>query len=338
LKIHGMNKIGNKIILSISEFGINDIHVTVIALKPTKLDTSKMDWSKRKSRPAIGTFKRYASMVKTYTFKDLSTGEVSTINATPNHPFYVQNKHKFVPIEDVAPSDQLVSAIGKKVRLICEGGKSSYCGDLYNKDGKPVVVYNLEVYKDHVYFVGESSMIVHNYCFPNRIETTDTYARKFHGSINILKNQKKIITTLYHETLESIKISTTGLVDGYSEYIAPDRLATYRESSKAEASKAMQNFRLAREQTYNLMAECEFGNCGEQSAFITNKLGNSGLISHQYRLDGVDHRVSIVFSSHNDNLIPTYIVDPWRGVIEKFSPSMQFYKGDVFIKTNPATY
>jgi hypothetical protein len=197
LKIHGMNKIGNKIILSISEFGINDIHVTVIALKPTKLDTSKIDWSKRKSRPAIGTFKRYAPVVNTYTFKDLSRGEISKINATPNHPFYVKNKTEFIAIEDVSPTDELVDQTGKQVRLVCHNGKSDHCGKLYN--AKPVPVYNLEVYKKHVYYVGCDGILVHN------VYSDDEVKDIFHESRHIFNDP----SNFHREQQNSFAIDVT---------------------------------------------------------------------------------------------------------------------------------
>ena len=159
-----MDKVGNHVDLSIPEFGVVNVHVTVTAIKPTKLDASKIDWSKIDARPVIGTFKRYAPVVKTYRFKDVTTGEISSINATPNHPFYVKNKGQFMPIDDIAPTDKLVNSSGQTIKLICNNGQTSYCGNLYNIDGKPVAVYNLEVYQEHVYYVGDDGILVHNVC------------------------------------------------------------------------------------------------------------------------------------------------------------------------------
>ncbi|WP_203249644.1 MULTISPECIES: Hint domain-containing protein [Cysteiniphilum] len=164
LEENGMDKVRNEVNLSIPEFGVVNVKAIVTAIKPTTLDTSKIDWSKMDSRPVIGKFKRYASVVKTYTFKDIATDEINTINATPNHPFYVKNKDKFVPIDDVTSTDQLVNDRGQTVKLICDKGKSSQCGKSYNTNGKPVAVYNLEVYQRHVYFVGDYRLLVHNIC------------------------------------------------------------------------------------------------------------------------------------------------------------------------------
>ena len=164
LQENSMNKVGSEVNLSIPEFGVMNVKATVTAIKPNTLDTSEIDWSTQDSRPVITIFKRYAPVVKTYAFRDLGTGEISTINATPNHPFYVKNKGKFMPIEDVAPTDQLVNSSGQTIKLICDKGQNSHCGKAYNTDGDPVPVYNLEIYQQHAYFVGNDEVLVHNNC------------------------------------------------------------------------------------------------------------------------------------------------------------------------------
>ena len=123
LKRHGMHRVDNKVTLSITEFGINDIHAYVTTIKPTTLNTTNVDWSKQKSHPVIGKFKRYTPIVRTYTFKNLTTGVISTIHTTPNHPFYVKNKKAFVPIENISSNDELISFDGQKIELLCFKGK-----------------------------------------------------------------------------------------------------------------------------------------------------------------------------------------------------------------------
>ncbi|WP_116964002.1 scabin-related ADP-ribosyltransferase [Fastidiosibacter lacustris] len=163
LKEQGMDKLGNQVNLSIPEFGVDRVEVKVTEINPTSIDTSSLDWQKQNSRPVISTFKRYAEDVRTYKFKD-DQGNIEKINATPNHPFYVKNKGKFIEIDKVLSSDKLVRQLGKAVSLVCPVGKTVSCGEQYNKDGKPVVVYNMEVYREHVYFAGEGSVLVHNVC------------------------------------------------------------------------------------------------------------------------------------------------------------------------------
>ncbi len=203
---HGMDKVGNTITLSLLKFGINRVKAYVVAIKPTKIDTREINWSKVGSRPVIGTFKRYAPDVRTYTLRD-SKGHSDHIHATPNHPFYVQNKHGFVAIEDVKDTDVLVGmgsgtgtgtgtgtrtgtrnydgrgngngnrGVSTKrygrldndanshdrldgvVHLVCAKGIHSHCGKPYKH---PMAVYNLEVYRRHVFRVGVQGVVVHN--------------------------------------------------------------------------------------------------------------------------------------------------------------------------------
>ena len=160
LKENGMDKVGNEVALSIPEFGIENVAAKVTAIKQATLNTSKMDLSAMDSRPVVGTFKRYAEDVRTYKFKD-EQGNVEEITATPDHHFYLKNKDEFIKIDEVLSSDELVNQFGQEVKLVCPVGKKSSCGEQYNKDGKPVVVYNLEIYREHVYYVG-GGVLVHN--------------------------------------------------------------------------------------------------------------------------------------------------------------------------------
>ena len=157
---HQMNKVGNRVKLSIPEFGIHRLAAIVTAIKPTRLDTRAMDGSTQASRPVIGKFMRYAPIVKSYHFNDLVTGQVSVIHATPNHPFYVKNRKAFVPINKVSTNDDLVNQQGHTLRLICPANKTVHCGQRYNP--QPMPVYNLEVYQQHHYFVGNDEVLVHN--------------------------------------------------------------------------------------------------------------------------------------------------------------------------------
>jgi hypothetical protein len=194
LKERGIDKVGNIAIFSIPEFGVERVKAKVTDIQPIKLDTSKINLLDQKSRPVIGTFKRYAQVVNTYTFKDLSTGKISTINATPNHPFYVKNKNRFIPIEDIETTDELVSKkkTGKQVRLLCAKGKFDHCGKIYNKDGQPVEVYNLEVYQDHVYFVGVDGVLVHNTCPFQRIQNGNLIHDIYDGNTITTISQSRI--------------------------------------------------------------------------------------------------------------------------------------------------
>ncbi len=177
LKANGIDEVGNKALFSLPEFGVDSVEVNVTEINATNIDTSNIDWQKQSSRPVITTFKRYAEDVRTYSFKD-EQGNIEKINVTPNHPFYVKSKADFVEIDKISVSDKLVSQTGKQVKLVCPVGQESSCGQRYNKYFEPIEVYNLEVYHEHVYFVGHKQLLVHNTC----LRLKDLAARKLLSS------------------------------------------------------------------------------------------------------------------------------------------------------------
>ena len=89
------------------EFGIINVHAHITGVKEytqVMKNTITPD-----SNHVTGKFIRYAPEVNRYTVKDKQTNMTSAVDATPNHPFYVKNKHAFVPISKVLSSDSLVS-------------------------------------------------------------------------------------------------------------------------------------------------------------------------------------------------------------------------------------
>jgi hypothetical protein len=129
----------------------------------------EIDWSHRGERPVTGTFAKYAKEVYTYKFRDSKTGNISSINATLNHQFYVINKHGYIPISDVTSNDDLLSETGEAVKLVCNDGRQSNCGIKYNTNNTPTMVYNMEVYQQHRYYVADNfsentAILVHNIC------------------------------------------------------------------------------------------------------------------------------------------------------------------------------
>ena len=139
------------------------IHAYIESIKISDFSISKVLKS-AVFQPVTGVFKRYTFNAVRYTFKNLATGTISQINATTNHPFYVVNKKKFIPISMISPKDILLSATGRRFALICHK-KNAHCG-LPFSDTKPILVYNLESYKKHIYFAGSAHMTVHNCSVP----------------------------------------------------------------------------------------------------------------------------------------------------------------------------
>ena len=135
------------------------IHANILSIKP--LNLSGYSALKNTNR-VTGIFKRYALNVKQYAFKNVRTGKVTRINATPNHPFYVLNKKKFIPVSQISPVDTLLSDKRQRIHMLCH--KKQSCGVTLNK-GYPTLVYNLEVHGGHTYFISAEDILVHNNCY-----------------------------------------------------------------------------------------------------------------------------------------------------------------------------
>ena len=148
--------------VTIKEFGIDNVHGHITAIKPTSVNTTHLNIKQSHHSPVIATFERHVLEVRNYTFKDLKTGKLSKVTATPNHKFYVANKKEFESIQAISSKDQLVSATVHQVQLVCGSDKENHCGTNYGVKGVPVTVYNLEVYRQHRYFVGKEQLLVHN--------------------------------------------------------------------------------------------------------------------------------------------------------------------------------
>ena len=110
-----------------------------------------------------GIFISHGVDVRQYKFKNITTGHISTINATRNHQFYVKNKKTFIPLAKILSGDLLVTETGEIIRLVCTGKRQTHCGLPYNKTGI-TSVYNIEIDKKHTYLVGEQHILVHNTC------------------------------------------------------------------------------------------------------------------------------------------------------------------------------
>ena len=108
-------------------------------------------WAKDESSGEVAlkriaqTFERVAPSTLALTF---SNGE--TIETTVEHPFYVQDRG-FVPAGLVALGNSIVTRAGPSLQVTA-----------VEKHSSPQRVYNFEVEDYHSYFVGESSLWVHN--------------------------------------------------------------------------------------------------------------------------------------------------------------------------------
>ena len=139
----------------------NTTDTRIVSIRPITVN-SQNPFTSKGTNMVTGLFVQHAISVRKYTFKEVTTGKISTINATTNHPFYVRNRSTFIPIETVTDSDNLITETGQSVRLICSENRKDHCGIPYG-DGQPQPVYNLQIAHRHTYFVGKKhKILVHN--------------------------------------------------------------------------------------------------------------------------------------------------------------------------------
>nr|WP_095742588.1 polymorphic toxin-type HINT domain-containing protein [Rhodopirellula sp. SM50] len=73
------------------------------------------------------------------------------VGVTDNHPFWSVDRQRFVPIGEMEIGERVVTFHGETKRIESKLPRPG-----------PQWVYNLEVYGEHVYFVGEQGLLVHN--------------------------------------------------------------------------------------------------------------------------------------------------------------------------------
>ena len=148
--------------LAFNTSAITRVHAHIISTGPSNLSgvTFNRNLNKDYFKTVSGIFKRYTTKINKYAFKNLDTGITLKINATPDHPFYVINKKKFIPIKNILPEDIMLADNGQKFVLLCKN-KSLRCS-LPLAGGQPVLVYNLEINEKNTYFVSDSRILVHN--------------------------------------------------------------------------------------------------------------------------------------------------------------------------------
>lgn len=148
MEYHQADQVGNQVWLEMPEQGIEGF-ATVTAINPCELDSrdDKPNPDGTIYRAIIGKFQRWTDEVWDYAF---SNGD--TISATPEHPFYSERQQAYIPIGEMGLGEQMRMRDGQKVFLRSKTKRNQGIEK----------VYNLEVYKDHNFFVGKSGFLVHN--------------------------------------------------------------------------------------------------------------------------------------------------------------------------------
>ena len=148
---------------NLTEFGINHVEAKIISVKPAPSGILYPEHGEKNINAVTGVFKRHSMDVGQYQFKTEGIKNMSKINVTNGHRFYVENKHGFIPIKKVQSADSLLTDDGRQVKLLCADKRQEGCGTPYHPEN-PVQVYNIEIDQRHIYFVGHDSILAHNPC------------------------------------------------------------------------------------------------------------------------------------------------------------------------------
>jgi hypothetical protein len=86
--------------------------------------------------------------------QDTSSPASETIGVTANHPFWSVDHQAFIPVGHLEPGTRVKTHLDQIQTIV----------SLHPRPGPAEKVYNLEVHGEHVYFVGEDGILVHNSC------------------------------------------------------------------------------------------------------------------------------------------------------------------------------
>ena len=191
--------------LTISTFNFTNIHAQITAIYPVKSDSQQHFLYNKKTKKVTGQFERHTINIKKYTFRNMETGKITTVNATPEHPVYVKNRAIFVPMDLLLTTDHLLSSADQEIRLICRGNRMQHCGESLH-DSIPLPVYNLEINHNHTYFVSDIRLLVHNIC-----DLAKKLLEKVPKLVLYRTPQKEREYLLFLQTHEDVKLAFAAL-------------------------------------------------------------------------------------------------------------------------------
>ena len=146
--------------LTMDGFGIKNVHGYIKKIKSLPFELFSVPGKKTKAGTVTGRFIRHVIDVRKYCFKNRTTGKISSVLSTRNHPFYVKNRGGFIPVEEISSEDEMIQKDGQIVKMNCSVPNDGHCRT--QRTDSIVPVYNLEVARKHTYFVGQDFILVHN--------------------------------------------------------------------------------------------------------------------------------------------------------------------------------
>ena len=115
---------------------------------PTNVD-EKVDVHEGAGNVVTGTFAHIADDAVNLVVED----QAESIGCTDNHPFWSVDRQVFIPAGELIEGERLLLYNGETKRVVQKLPRPG-----------PQVVYNLEIYGEHVYHVSSDGVLVHNNC------------------------------------------------------------------------------------------------------------------------------------------------------------------------------
>ncbi|HET6915831.1 MAG TPA: polymorphic toxin-type HINT domain-containing protein, partial [Acidimicrobiales bacterium] len=140
------------------------------------------------------------------------SGLDAPIRTTPNHPFQSEDRGEFVAAGDLRIGETLKAADGRSAEVLSAAHFHS-----------PTTVYNLEVEGEHVYYVSDRGILVHNTCVylyakngvTKYVGITGSFARRFAEHLRINGFEIEKIPGLNNLTRQQARGVEQALIEHY---------------------------------------------------------------------------------------------------------------------------
>ena len=203
---------------NLPDTGIHHVRARIKSILPPVFSLNGNVLISKRNSTVIGVFKRHSSNVKSWLFKTLSTGRLSTIHATPTHRFYVKYLNAWLPLSEITSGMTLIDRQNNAVSLVCYV-RNKHCGIPWHP-GRVATIYNLEVYKKHDYFAGEQMLLVHNCGGSVRKTTVEIQASDAHSmEAALVRNKNESVFKRASNKIISVLTNESGVkYDGMREF------------------------------------------------------------------------------------------------------------------------
>ena len=149
--------------LSAISFGIHGAHAHILNTGPLNNPRNCLHFRSGKSGMVTGIFERHVLDAREYLIKNSQTHTITPLIVTPDHLFYVVNRHRFLPVNNISAGDVLITRDGHHAGLVCQDRRKNHCGTPWHI-GQIKRVYNMAIQGKHQYFAGRDGLLVHNVC------------------------------------------------------------------------------------------------------------------------------------------------------------------------------